>query len=574
MFSLLLAILGFGFLVFIHELGHFLVAKLFKVKVECFSVGMGPKVIGFKKGDTVYQIGAIPMGGFCQFKQDALRDDLPEVLTKEKFALLSNALKNKISEEKLAEYYKKMPPKSIEPVDFHNLTKDKENRPDAECLFDCYEENCGIFVRKEDLSDKNIYVSVEYLESLGKYEFEYCLNAEAFSTGKERKDFINLVYKSMNLRKLRDSDSFFGVYPFKRLLVAFAGPFMNYIFAIILFSLVFVGARKEVVIPNKILLSDDVGRDEASVSPAKSAGLLSGDKIISVNNHTIESFSDLSEEMILAGTRSKLNIGVERNGEILKFQVQPEWDKNSMRPLLGVYFYQEPRLDKTEESALAKFLNLQDGDKITAIDGKRDLISTVSVERYLMNLWETKMTGTLTVLRSNSEFDVSVDIGDFDEKDVFLPYYFEIKDVKGKNLFAAFGEGFKESNKLIKMTALSTYALIVKPKGDISQQVGGPIKIGYLMKNIADAGFSNSFLEGMRNFFIVLANISLALAFFNLLPLPALDGGYIVMSAAEMIMRKPIKIRYVYVLNFVALMLLMGLGLLVAVMDIFYIIGH
>ncbi len=574
MFSLLLAILGFGFLVFIHELGHFLVAKLFKVKVECFSIGMGPKVIGFKKGDTVYQIGAIPMGGFCQFKQDALRDDLPEVLTKEKFALLSNALKNKISEEKLAEYYKKMPPKSIEPAEFHNLTKDKENRPDAECLFDCYEENCGVFVRKEDLSDKNIYVSVEYLESLGKYEFEYCLNAEAFSTGKERKDFINLVYKSMNLRKLRDSDSFFGVYPFKRLLVAFAGPFMNYIFAIILFSLVFVGARKEVVIPNKILLSDDVGREEASVSPAKSAGLLSGDKIISVNNHTIESFSDLSEEMILAGTRSKLNIGVERNGEILKFQVQPEWDKNSMRPLLGVYFYQEPLLDKTEESALAKFLNLQDGDKITAIDGKRDLISTVSVERYLMNLWETKMTGTLTVLRGNSEFDVSVDIGDFDEKDVFLPYYFEIKDVKGKNLFAAFGEGFKESNKLIKMTALSTYALIVKPKGDISQQVGGPIKIGYLMKNIADAGFSNSFLEGMRNFFIVLANISLALAFFNLLPLPALDGGYIVMSVAEMIMRKPIKIRYVYVLNFVALMLLMGLGLLVAVMDIFYIIGH
>lgn len=574
MFSLLLAILGFGFLVFIHELGHFLVAKLFKVKVECFSVGMGPKVIGFKKGDTVYQIGAIPMGGFCQFKQDALRDDLPEVLTKEKFALLSNALKNKISEEKLAEYYKKMPPKSIEPAEFHNLTKDKENRPDAECLFDCYEENCGVFIRKEDLSDKNIYVSVEYLESLGKYEFEYCLNAEAFSTGKERKDFINLVYKSMNLRKLRDSDSFFGVYPFKRLLVAFAGPFMNYIFAIILFSLVFVGARKEVVIPNKILLSDDVGREEASVSPAKSAGLLSGDKIISVNNHTIESFSDLSEEMILAGTRSKLNIGVERNGEILKFQVQPEWDKNSMRPLLGVYFYQEPRLDKTKESALAKFLNLQDGDKITAIDGKRDLISTVSVERYLMNLWETKMTGTLTVLRSNSEFDVSVDIGDFDEKDVFLPYCFEIKDVKGKNLFAAFGEGFKESNKLIKMTALSTYALIVKPKGDISQQVGGPIKIGYLMKNIADAGFSNSFLEGMRNFFIVLANISLALAFFNLLPLPALDGGYIVMSAAEMIMHKPIKIRYVYVLNFVALMLLMGLGLLVAVMDIFYIIGH
>lgn len=574
MFSLLLAILGFGFLVFIHELGHFLVAKLFKVKVECFSIGMGPKVIGFKKGDTVYQIGAIPMGGFCQFKQDALKDDLPEVLTRKKFELLSNALKNKISEEKLSEYYRKMPPKSIAISEFRNLTKDKENRPDAECLFDCYEEGNDVFVRKEDLSDKNIYVSVEYLESFGTYEFEYCLNSEAFATGKERKDFINLVYKSMNLRELKDSDSFFGVYPFKRLLVAFAGPFMNYIFAIILFSLIFAGARKEIVIPNKILLSDDVERKEASVSPAKSAGLLSGDRIISVNNHSIESFSELSEEMILAGTRSKLNIGIERNGEILKFQVQPEWDKNLMRPLLGVYFYQEPLLDRVEESKLAQFLNLQNGDKIVAVDGKRDLISTVSVERYLMNLWQTKTAGTVTVLRNNAEFDVNVDLGGFDEKDIFLCYYFEVKDVKGKNLFAACAEGFKESNKLIKITALSTYALIVKPKGDISRQVGGPIKIGYLMKNIADEGFSNSFLEGMRNFFIVLANISLALAFFNLLPLPALDGGYIVMSAAEMIMRKPIKIGYVYILNFIALMLLMGLGLFVAVMDIFYIIGH
>ena len=46
------------------------------------------------------------------------------------------------------------------------------------------------------------------------------------------------------------------------------------------------------------------------------------------------------------------------------------------------------------------------------------------------------------------------------------------------------------------------------------------------------------------------------------------------MSVVEMVMRKPVKMRYVYVLNFAALMLLMSLGLLVAVMDIFYIMGH
>ena len=574
MFSLLLAILGFGFLVFIHELGHFLVAKLFGVKVECFSIGMGPKVFGFKIGDTLYQIGAIPMGGFCQFKQDALKDDLPEMLPEKKFSLLTKVLRNRLSDEALRKFYKKMPPKTISATDFFELTKDKENRPDAECLFDCYEQDGDVFVLRKDLTEKDIFVSLEYLESFKKYEFEYYLNDDGFVNTKERKDFINVVYKSMDLRSLRDADSFFGVHPFKRLLVAFAGPFMNYLFAIILFSLVFIGARKEVIIPNRILLSDDVGREESTVSPAKKAGLLSGDKIISVNNHPINSFSELTEEMMLAGTRSKLNVKVERNGEILAFQVQPEWDKNTMRPLLGVYFYQEAVVDRIEESELAKSLGLRNGDKITAIGGERDLISTVFVERYLTQLWETKADGTLTILRDNEEIDVNINVSQFEQKDIFLPYYFEIREVKGKNWFAALGEGFKESNKLIRMTALSTYALIAKPKGDISEQVGGPIKIGYLMKNITDAGFSSSFIEGLRNFFLVLANISLALAFFNLLPLPALDGGYIVMSVVEMVMRKPVKMRYVYVLNFVALMLLMSLGLLVAVMDIFYIMGQ
>lgn len=574
MFSLLLAILGFGFLVFIHELGHFLVAKLFGVKVECFSIGMGPKIFGFKKGDTLYQIGAIPMGGFCQFKQDALKDDLPETLTEKKFCLLTKMLKGKVSDETLTKFYKKMPPKTISATEFLKLTEDKENRPDAESLFDCYEQDGDVFVLRKDLTEKDIFVSLEYLESFKKYEFEYYLNDDGFVNTKERKDFINVVYKSMDLRSLRDADSFFGVHPFKRLLVAFAGPFMNYLFAIILFSLVFIGARKEVIIPNRILLSDDVGREESTVSPAKKAGLLSGDKIISVNNHPINSFSELTEEMMLTGTRSKLNVKVERNGEILAFQVQPEWDKNTMRPLLGVYFYQEAVVDRIEESELAKSLGLRNGDKITAIGGKRDLISTVFVERYLTQLWETKADGTLTILRDNEEIDVNINVNQFEQKDIFLPYYFEIREVKGKNWFAALGEGFKESNKLIRMTALSTYALIAKPKGDISEQVGGPIKIGYLMKNITDAGFSSSFIEGMRNFFLVLANISLALAFFNLLPLPALDGGYIVMSVVEMVMRKPVKMRYVYVLNFVALMLLMSLGLLVAVMDIFYIMGQ
>jgi regulator of sigma E protease len=71
--NLLLAILGIGFLIFIHELGHFLAAKFVGVRVETFAVGFQPTIFGwkarllaFKYGDTEYVIGLIPLGGYVQ----------------------------------------------------------------------------------------------------------------------------------------------------------------------------------------------------------------------------------------------------------------------------------------------------------------------------------------------------------------------------------------------------------------------------------------------------------------------------------------------------------------------------
>ncbi len=55
-----------GILVFFHELGHFLVAKAFKVKVEKFSLGFGPKVLGKRIGETEYLISALPLGGYVK----------------------------------------------------------------------------------------------------------------------------------------------------------------------------------------------------------------------------------------------------------------------------------------------------------------------------------------------------------------------------------------------------------------------------------------------------------------------------------------------------------------------------
>jgi regulator of sigma E protease len=62
---------GLGFVIFIHELGHFLLAKWNGVKVEKFSIGFGPTLFGFRRGDTEYVVAALPLGGFVKMLGEA-----------------------------------------------------------------------------------------------------------------------------------------------------------------------------------------------------------------------------------------------------------------------------------------------------------------------------------------------------------------------------------------------------------------------------------------------------------------------------------------------------------------------
>ena len=84
---LIYAAILIGVLIFVHELGHFLVAKLFDVKVLRFSIGFGPKILGFRRGETEYVICALPLGGYVQMlgmsmesTEDIPKEDLPRAL--------------------------------------------------------------------------------------------------------------------------------------------------------------------------------------------------------------------------------------------------------------------------------------------------------------------------------------------------------------------------------------------------------------------------------------------------------------------------------------------------------------
>src|ERR1700683_3796057 len=64
-----------GFLILIHEFGHYATAKYFGVRVEVFSIGFGKRLLGFTRGDTDYRISALPLGGYVKMSGENPMDD-------------------------------------------------------------------------------------------------------------------------------------------------------------------------------------------------------------------------------------------------------------------------------------------------------------------------------------------------------------------------------------------------------------------------------------------------------------------------------------------------------------------
>ena len=80
--SVLFAILLFSFLIFVHELGHFVAAKLSGVQVNEFSMFMGPAIVKWQRGETLYAIRTIPIGGYCAMEGEDVDTDNPRSFQK------------------------------------------------------------------------------------------------------------------------------------------------------------------------------------------------------------------------------------------------------------------------------------------------------------------------------------------------------------------------------------------------------------------------------------------------------------------------------------------------------------
>lgn len=94
-----LVALGIGLVIFVHELGHFLAARWCGVRVETFSLGFGPKLLGWKRGPTTYQLSAVPLGGYVKMAGEesapgrpAGADELPSKSVGQRFLIFSGGV--------------------------------------------------------------------------------------------------------------------------------------------------------------------------------------------------------------------------------------------------------------------------------------------------------------------------------------------------------------------------------------------------------------------------------------------------------------------------------------------------
>jgi regulator of sigma E protease len=143
---------------------------------------------------------------------------------------------------------------------------------------------------------------------------------------------------------------------------------------------------------------------------------------------------------------------------------------------------------------------------------------------------------------------------------------------RADDVFAAVGAGVRETVRTLVVAVTSLGTLF---KGiELRNAVAGPLRITYYVGAAASSGFSLGVTAGLVNFFRFLCFLSILLFVMNLLPVPAFDGGQILMFLAEGVSRRPLKPRLIHALQLGGFAVLLALLVMFTFSDILYFIGR
>lgn len=341
-----------------------------------------------------------------------------------------------------------------------------------------------------------------------------------------------------------------------------AGVIMNIILGVLIFFSIYFFSGKEVHDPF-------VGR----VSPksfASEVGIQPNDRIIAINDLTVDSFEDF-----LSGFITNLGDGgsitVIRSGKKVALNVQKDIFQKYPPTSVGFSLRQSTVIAYVDTTMPAGKLGLKAGDVITGVDG-----STIKYWYQLDPMIRPRPGKTIQLSwdRNGIAYRDSIKIAkiEYEDQEGFLQNYGQIgvgfMRNKGRMIemgfLDAFSDGIDESFSFLKQNALGLY-MMISGKTKAQDSVGGILTIAAVTGAVAETGFIN-LLQ-------LLAHLSLILAFFNILPVPLLDGGHILIVLIEAIRRKPLSINVRLNIQKAGMILILLLVIAVFYIDIMRFFG-
>ncbi len=316
-----------------------------------------------------------------------------------------------------------------------------------------------------------------------------------------------------------------------RFIVAIAGPAMNILLAIGLLTFVYMVHYEYPVFMDQPAVLGWVERD----SPAAKIGLQAGDRITRVDGIDNPTWEQVDPRVMLSPNQS-LNVTVQRGNQSIDKTIVPEAVGISQMGYAGWVPEQPNTVTDLEAGMPAEKAGVKEGDEILALDGQ----PVPAIAAMIETLKATKDKPVdLTVRRDGKELTFRVqpvlaDVEGLKEK----RYRIGIQSIPTKVGNLPFGEAFwksVEENKKTSLLILELVQKLVQRKVSL-RTVEGPIGIGRAAGQAASE-------KGWTPLLALTSAISLNLGIFNLLPIPILDGGVIMLLFVESLMRRDISLQ-------------------------------
>jgi len=341
-----------------------------------------------------------------------------------------------------------------------------------------------------------------------------------------------------------------NVAPLDKIIVAFAGPLFSFSLAVLFAVIVFYAGK-----PNNLEGDSTKVGWVAQDGPAWQAGLRAGDVITEVDGHPVKNFlpvgnlSDSIKWRIITSTGDNIPIKYIRDGKemplalVVPTNVPTKWyERKSLRQIF-INFAESSVIGAIASNSPASAAGLQPGDEIIALGGQ-PIYSPLAVESAeAMATNQPNVPVTFTIKRGNQQFDKPV-LAVKPVAPADADPSFGITAWQGDTNVSLYHPSPMEQIQVSAGQILNTFEALFAPKGQIGvQQLGGAVMIGRVYYNL----FQDE--QGFRRvlWFSVILNVNLALI--NLLPLPVLDGGHIVLSLIEVVRRRPVSVRLLNIIQ-------------------------